>query len=195
MHPVLQQVFDGYRPTLADRPATWCQLHPRQDDRLWSAQELIEHLVLTCRSTTRELEKRLERGHPTRAHSTSLQWFLQLVVLSFGRMPRGVPAPIFARPEQLHWNAMGGSELLESLRQEMDHMDERISECRQRFGIQRVASHFLLGPLRPDQWRRFHVIHIRHHLEQLKRIEKFINDPGWAEASPAVGEPRPFARQ
>jgi Protein of unknown function (DUF1569) len=180
MHPVLQEVFDAYRPALADRPAAWCQLHPRQDERLWSAQELTEHLVLTCRSTSRELEKRLERGHPTRARSTPLQWFLQLVVLSFGRMPNGVPAPIFARPDQLHWSAVGGGELLERLHQEMEHMDERISECRQRFGIQRVASHFLLGPLRPDQWRRFHVIHIRHHLDQLKRIEKTVSDPAVA---------------
>jgi hypothetical protein len=193
MHPVLQKVFDAYQPALTDRSAERCQMHPRQDERAWTAQELIEHLVLTCRSTTRELEKRLERGHPTRARSTPLQWFLQLVVLSFGRMPNGVPAPIFARPDQLHWSAMGGSELLAMLRQEMERMDGRITECRQRFGIQRVASHFLLGPLRPDQWRRFHVIHIRHHLDQLKRIEKSVNDPAWAEASPVARErpPRP----
>lgn len=194
MHPVLQQVFDAYGPALAGRPAEWCQRHPRQDERQWSAQELIEHLVLTCRSTTRELEKRLERGRATRARSTPLQWFLQLVVLSFGRMPNGVPAPIFARPDQLHWNAQGGGELLEMLRQEMERMDERITACRERFGIQRVASHFLLGPLRPDQWRRFHVIHIRHHLDQLRRIEKLINDPAWAEAPPVARERRPRSR-
>jgi len=194
MHPVLQQVFDAYGPILAGRSPEWCQRHPEQDDRQWSAQELIEHLVLTCRSTSREMEKRLERGHPTRARSTPLQWFLQLVVLSFGRMPNGVPAPIFARPDQLHWSAMGGSELLEMLRQEIDRMDERISQCRQSFGIQRTASHFLLGPLRPDQWRRFHVIHIGHHQEQLKRIEKFVGEPAWTEASPVAQERRPRSR-
>lgn len=172
MHPVLRQALDGYRVELADRPAPWCQLHPQQNDRQWNAQEVIEHLVLTFRSTTRELEKRLERGHPTRARRTALHWLLQLVVLSFGRMPRGVPAPPFARPDQLHWSALSGGELLERLREEMDRMDDRITQCRQRFGIARVASHFLLGPLRPDQWRRFHAIHMRHHLEQLKRMER-----------------------
>ncbi|HZZ41270.1 MAG TPA: DUF1569 domain-containing protein [Acidobacteriaceae bacterium] len=191
MHPVLQQVFDSYQPALTERPSEWCQLHPVHDERQWSAQELIEHLVLTCRSTSRELEKRLERGHPTRAHSTPLQWFLQLVVLSFGRMPDGVPAPIFARPDQLHWSPMSGSELLEMLRQEMERMDDRISECRQRFGIQRTASHFLLGPLRPDQWRRFHVIHIRHHLDQLKRIERSVNGRVRAEGEPVARERPP----
>ncbi|HEY1806948.1 MAG TPA: DUF1569 domain-containing protein [Acidobacteriaceae bacterium] len=194
MHPVLQQVFNAYDPVLAPRPEEWCQRHPLRDERLWSAQELIEHVVLTCRSTTRELEKRLERGHPTRARSTPLQWLMQLVVLSFGQMPNGVPAPIFARPDQLHWSAMGGTELLATLRQEMERMDDRITQCRQRFGIQRVASHFLLGPLRPDQWRRFHVIHIRHHLDQLRRIETSVGDPAWAEVSPVAREHRPPPR-
>jgi DinB superfamily len=194
MHPVLQQVFDAYGPALAQQSEEWCQRHPRQDERQWSAQELIEHLVLTCRSTTRELEKRLERGHPTRARRTPMQSLMQLVVLSFGQMPNGVPAPIFARPDQLHWSATGGTELLEMLRQEMERMDDRITQCRQRFGIQRVASHFLLGPLRPDQWRRFHAIHIRHHLDQMKRIARAVDDPASPGASPVAREHRPPPR-
>ncbi len=174
MHAVLQQVFDSYSSDLSGKPAPWCQLHPREDERLWSAQELIEHLVLTCRSTSRVLDKRLERGHPTSDHSTPIQWVLQMILLSFGRMPRGAPAPIFARPDQLHWTAMSGAELAELLRREIDQMDELLDRCRQRFGLQRVATHFLLGPLRPDQWRRFHVIHMRHHLGQLRRLEQAV---------------------
>jgi hypothetical protein len=181
MHPVLQQVYEPYRDQLASRPAEWCQLHPRQDERLWSAQELIEHLVLTCRSSSRGLEKRLDHG-PTSAHSTPTQWLLQMFMLSFGIMPRGSPAPIFARPDQLHWPPMSGSELLDLFRQELDQMDAVIDRCRHRFGLQRVATHFVLGPLRPDQWRRFHVIHIRHHLGQLQRIEKFVGEPAPRQA-------------
>jgi hypothetical protein len=184
MHPVLQQVFDPWRVDLDGKPAVWCQLHPLQDERLWSAQEVIEHLVLTCRSSSRVLEKRLERGRPTSDHGTALQWFLQLIVLSLGRMPRGTPAPIFARPEQLHWPAMNGAELADLFRQELEHMDSLIDSCRRRFGIQRVASHFLFGPLRPDQWRRFHVVHIRHHFDQLRRIEKSVGPPVADEVSP-----------
>jgi hypothetical protein len=36
--------------------------------------------------------------------------------------------------------------------------------------MERVAAHPLLGPLRVDQWRRFHVVHGCHHLEQLRSI-------------------------
>jgi hypothetical protein len=182
MHPVLQQVFDLYRPELTGKSAEWCQLHPRQDDRLWNAQEVVEHLVLTCRSSSRVLEKRLERGQPTADHGTPVQWLLQMVMLSFGQMPRGAPAPIFARPDLLHWPPMNGSELLELFRQEVDKMDSLIDRCRHRFGLQRIATHFVLGPLRADQWRRFHVIHIRHHLDQLRRLEKSVGEPAAQEA-------------
>ncbi len=183
MHPVLQQVFESYGDRLAPKPADWCQLHPVQNERLWNAQELIEHLALTCRSTSRTLQERLKRG-PTAAHSTPAQWILQMAVLNFGRMPRGTPAPVFARPGQLHWPPMSGVELLDQFRQEIDQMDALIDACRNRFGLQRVASHFILGPLRPDQWRRFHVIHLRHHLGQLQRIEAAVGRPATPESPP-----------
>ncbi len=177
MHAVLQQVFDSYSAELAGKPAEWCQHHPLQDERLWSAQELIEHLVLTCRSTSRVLEKRLERGRPTSERSSPVQWFLQMILLSFGRMPRGAPAPVFARPDQLHWPPMDGALLAEILRREINQMDVRLDRCRERFGLQRVATHFLLGPLRADQWRRFHVVHMRHHLGQFRRLRAAVGEP------------------
>jgi DinB superfamily len=185
MHAVLQQVFDSYRAELSGKPTDWCQLHPGQDERLWSAQEVIEHLVLTCRSTSRVLDKRLERGRPTADHSSPAQWLLQLFMLSFGRMPRGAPAPVFARPDQLHWPPMNGAELVDLLRQEIEPMDALLDRCRERFGLQRVATHFVLGPLRPDQWRRFHVVHLRHHLGQLHRLQEAISRPVAHEASVA----------
>jgi hypothetical protein len=185
MHPVLCSVFDSYAAALSAQSAEWCQLHPRQDDRLWSAQEVIEHLVLTLRSSSRALEKRLERGRPTAAHRTAVQWLLQMAVLSFGRMPRGAPAPAFARPDQLHWQPMKGTQLVDLLRHEIDQMDALLDRCRQRFGLQRVATHVLLGPLRADQWRRFHVIHLRHHLGQLRRIESSVSQPATQERSSA----------
>jgi hypothetical protein len=171
MHAVLQQVFDSYVADLSGKPAEWCQLHPLEDERLWSTEELIEHLVLTCRGSSRVLQKRLDRGEPTGDRSTPTEWVLQMVMLSFGQMPRGVPAQTFARPGQLHWLPMTGTELIETLRQEIDQMDALLDQSRQRFGLQRVASHYVLGPIRPDQWRRFHVVHMRHHLGQLRRIE------------------------
>jgi len=36
--------------------------------------------------------------------------------------------------------------------------------------MERVARHPFLGPLRVDQWRRFHVVHGYHHLGQLRSV-------------------------
>jgi hypothetical protein len=177
MHPVLQEVYQSYARALADKPAEWCRLHPGGDHRHWSAQDLVEHLVLVCRSTCGVLETRLERGRPTRARRTLSQRMLQMVILSFGHMPRGAPAPPFARPGQISWPPMNGNQLFEILRQEMDQMDHLLEVCRQRFGIEPAATHFRLGPMRADQWRRFHAIHFRHHLEQLHRIGKSVGPP------------------
>lgn len=177
MHPLLQQVYDSYSAELGSKPGPWCQLHPGQDERLWSAQDLIEHLVLAARSTSRVLEKRIERGHPTHTRPTFVQRIIQGAVFSLGRLPRGAPAPPFTRPSQLHWPLLDGAALAVRLREDLEQMDRLIDSCGRRFGDHRAASHFLLGPLSADQWRRFHAIHLRHHLEQLRRIEKVVGLP------------------
>lgn len=76
---------------------------------------------------------------------------------------------------------MDGAELADLFRQEMEAMDKLLVRCEELFGRRPAATHFLLGPLRPDQWRLFHVIHGRHHLEQLRRIQREISDEGAAQ--------------
>jgi hypothetical protein len=159
-------------------------LHPGGQEQHWSAQNLIQHLVLVCRSTSQVLQTRLDRGRPTQGRGTILQRARQLLVLSSGHMPRGTPAPPFGRPGQLSWPPMNGRELLAMLLEEMERMDQLLDECHRRFGAQRAAAHFLLGPMRVDQWRRFHVIHFRHHLQQLSRIEKAIGPAEPMHAQP-----------
>jgi hypothetical protein len=39
-----------------------------------------------------------------------------------------------------------------------------------------VGRHFLLGPLRVDQWRRYHVLHLRHHLRQMADVRETLSD-------------------
>ncbi|MBT9329461.1 DinB family protein [Paracidobacterium acidisoli] len=172
MHPVLQHVSDAWAQELSGRDAAWCQLHPFGNVRQWSAQELIEHLVLTYKSTSLLLEERLEKRRPTRSHSTFTQWVLQICVLSLGRMPSGVPAPGNTRPGRLNWPPMTGEELAAKLSEGLQQMDTLLDQCRHRFGIQRVTSHFFFGPLRVDQWRRFHVVHGHHHLRQFRRLKR-----------------------
>ncbi len=190
MNPVLQQVCDAYGAALAPRPAAWCQLHPQGDQSAWSAQDLIEHLVLTMRNTRQLLEMRLERGRATRRRPALVEHLRRLAVLSLRRMPRGVTAPPFTCPGQTHWPGLSGAELAERLRQELAQMDQVIETCALRFGAQRIATHFQLGPLSAEEWRRFHGIHGRHHLRQLHRIEQRIRGSGAPATTSSPGQAR-----
>lgn len=171
MHAVLERVVDQISGELRRLDAETAQLHPKELAYKWNAQQVIEHLVLGYRLTTEALETRLKKGRLSRKHKrTRLQWTLQMMILTFGRMPHGVPAPEEIEPKPGAFPAMNGRELTGLLQREIEAMDTALDACRRRFGIERVGIHPFLGPLRVDQWRRFHVVHGYHHLTQLRSV-------------------------
>jgi hypothetical protein len=136
---------------------------------------VIEHLVLGYRLTVGTLETRLNKGRVSRKQNrTYLQWSLQLMILTFGALPRGVPALEETTPSEGEFPAMNGRQLSDLLRQETEAMDTVLDACRRRFGMERVGCHPWLGPLRVDQWRRFHVVHGLHHVPQLRSVLEHV---------------------
>jgi hypothetical protein len=175
MHAVLERIVSQIANELNGLDAETTQLHPRGFTYKWNAQQVIEHLVLGFRMTTRTLETRLSKGHVARNRDRSyLQWSLQLMILSLGALPKGVPALDETIPVAGRFPAMSGRQLTELLRQEMDAMDAVLDRCRRKFGMERVASHPWLGGLRVDQWRRYQVVHGLCHLTQLQSIIKQV---------------------
>ena len=175
MHAVLESVATRISNELAGLDVETAQKRPNNRAHLWSMQQVIEHLLLTYRGTVQNLETRLRKGRISRSQRrTPVQWVLQLMVLSFGYFPRGVPAPEETVPQPGLLTAMNGRELDEQLRAELSAMDKALDRCRRDFGMERVAVHPILGPLRVDQWRRFHVIHTLHHVKQLRRVREQV---------------------
>src|SRR5580692_8413304 len=171
MHAVLEQVASQFASEVLRLDAETTQLHPNGLDYKWSAQQVVEHLVLGYRQTSGALETRLNKGRLSRnQRRTYLQWSLQLMVLSFGKLPQGVPALDETMPVAGSFAAMDGRPLGDLMRQEIDAMDTMFDRCRRKFGMERVAVHPFLGPLRVDQWRRFHVVHGLHHMTQLRSV-------------------------
>jgi hypothetical protein len=171
MHAVLERVVGQITSEVLGLDAETTQLHPNGLNYKWSAQQVVEHLVLGYRLTSSALENRLNKGRLSRNQKrTYLQWLLQLMVLSFGKLPRGVPALDETMPYSGEFAAMDGQQLVDLMRQEIEAMDTLFDRCRRKFGMERVAVHPFLGPLRVDQWRRFHVVHALHHLVQLKSV-------------------------
>jgi hypothetical protein len=170
MHAVLERVACQIANEVRGLDAETTQLHPGGLAYKWSVQEVVEHLVLGYRLTANNLETRLKKGRLSRKRTrTGLQWSLQLMILSFGYLPQGVPALDETMPAPARL-AMDGQQLEDLLRREMTAMDALLDSCRHKFGIERVATHPWLGPLRVDQWRRFHAVHGLHHLTQLQSV-------------------------
>ncbi len=171
MHAVLERVVSQISSELRGLNAETTQLHPKNLAYKWSAQQVVEHLVLGYRRTSSALETRLNKGRLSRNRKrTYLQWSLQLMILSFGKLPRGVPALDETVPVPGRFAATDGRQLGELIRQEIEIMDSLFDACRRKFGMERVAVHPFLGPLRVDQWRRFTVVHGLHHLTQLRSV-------------------------
>jgi hypothetical protein len=81
-------------------------------------------------------------------------------------LPGGRKAPKGTVPEGLEV-----AKVLPAAEQAIRDMDAAISECESRFGGGvRVADHPILGPLRAQQWRRFHMAHCRHHMKQIAAL-------------------------
>jgi hypothetical protein len=171
MHAVLERVVSQIASDVRGLDAETTQLHPSGLAHKWTAQQVVEHLVLSYRLTSAALEIRLSKGRVSRKQTrTKLQWSLQLMILSFGALPRGVPALDETVPVKGQFSAMDGRQLGDLLREEAEATDALLDTCRRRFGIDRVGAHPWLGPLRVDQWRRFHVVHGLHHVVQLRSL-------------------------
>ena len=171
MHAVLERVVLQISNDIRNLDADTAQQHPGDRTHDWSAQQVVEHLILSYRTTSHLLESRLKKGRPSRNQErTWLQCFLQVMILSLGKLPRGVPTLDETRPESGEFAVMNGEQLATMLGAEMQLMDAVLKRCRHKFGMERVAIHPWLGPLRVDQWRRFHVVHALHHVEQLRSV-------------------------
>jgi hypothetical protein len=175
MHAILEPVVSQISSEICDLDAETTQLHPKGLAYKWSVQQVIEHLVLSYRLTSEGLETQLNKGRPSRNRKrTRLQWSLQLMILSFGALPQGVPSLDETMPTEGSFAAMNGRQLEDLLRQEIGAMDAVLDRCRRKFGMEPVSHHPWLGSLRVDQWRRFHVVHGLHHVAQLRSVMELV---------------------
>lgn len=176
MHPVFASAFRRLSGQIGTLDAASVQVHPWGRPHCWSAQQIAEHLILSMDQTRLTLEERLAKGRPDRSCKrirTRTEWMMQLMVLSLGHMPRGVGAlPETTPTDKLE--AASVRELVERIGQAIESLDTVLERTRQQFGMERVGRHFLLGPLRVDQLRRYHVLHMQHHSVQIAELRKTL---------------------
>jgi hypothetical protein len=166
---LLDQTRDLLAASLAGCSAEQVAHHPAGDPARWNAQQVVEHLSATWRSTTRGIEDRLQKGRPLRTRPTVAQRCRQLATCEFGFLPRKREAPPAVQPHDAQGMPLTGDELIARFSFALAAMDGVLNRIEPQAKNAPVLTHFLLGPLNVRQWRRFHRTHARHHVAQIER--------------------------
>ncbi len=161
----LQQELASAIIGLSPEQWTW---HP---EGKWCAAEVVEHLYLTYTGTIKGFERMAEAGRPTVTPSTWRQRIGKMVVVGLGHMPGGREAPKMARPRGLPTE-----KVLAEVGMKIVEMDDCITLQEGKFGkATQLLDHVILGPLTGAQWRKFHLVHGRHHIQQIRRLRESAN--------------------
>jgi uncharacterized protein DUF1569 len=131
----------------------------------WSSGQILEHLYLTYRGTNKGIQKCLETAAPLATRATFKQRVQGFVVLDLGYFPNGRKSP-----ERVIPRGMLAEEVSRAIVPEIQQMQSRLADCERRFGARtKVLDHMILGPLTAAQWRKFHLMHGRHHARQIRQ--------------------------
>ena len=163
----LKQALESAVEGMSNEQMSW---HPADK---WCVAEVLEHLYLTYTGTVKGFERVLEAGKPLAARASMRQRLRTLVVLGFNHLPEGRKAPKQTVPRGLP---------VEKVRAEIGvklaAMDAIVAQCEARFGRGKVLDHPILGPLTAAQWRKFHLIHGRHHVKQIDKLREQASGGG-----------------
>jgi hypothetical protein len=166
MHPVLKQALQPVADQISTLTAEQAQIPPSTAAGRWCAQEIVEHLILTYEQTSDSLSRQLNTGRLPKRRRNLLESFLRVQTIGLGYMPAGVPAQRATRPGG--HTAEPGTQIAKRFLAAAEAMDELLVACRKKFGIEASGEHPFYGVMRVDEWRRYHAIHARHHLPQLR---------------------------
>jgi hypothetical protein len=132
----------------------------------WCAGEVLEHLYLTYTGTIKGFSRVMESGKLATTPASWKQRGRKLVVLGLGYLPSGREAPAMTRPKGLP-----REKVLAEIEGQIAEMERMIRQCEERFGSgKQLLDHPILGALTGGQWRKFHLVHGRHHLKQIRAL-------------------------
>jgi hypothetical protein len=171
MHQDLRKLETEVTKALNGLNTSQTQAVPRAHPEKWSIQQIVEHLLNTYRGSIPAIQARVEKGSGTRAKPTFRQRVGQFLIITLGHFPRGRIAPAAVSPS-LPSTIRNGADLAQRVGAELARMDEVTALGEHIFGDRRAVSHIILGPLSLQQWRRFHLVHGLHHVQQIRDIRR-----------------------
>src|SRR3954471_5880975 len=140
--------------------------HP---DGKWCTAEILEHLALAFGGTAKFLGKVASDGESVASKVTFKQRIGIAVVTRGELIPGGRKAPAGVTPK----GSVSPDQVLPTIRKNLAEMDEAINACESKLGTKiKIADHPVLGPLTVEQWRKFHMVHTRHHMKQVVALRQ-----------------------
>jgi hypothetical protein len=167
MNSALHQLANQIAHETEDLSSEQLKWHP---EGKWSIAEILEHLALTYSGTKRAFDRCLQSGKPTARVPKATDRVRAFIVTRLGYLPSGREAPAGTRPKGAEFE-----NVCPDLTNQIALMEESIAASERRFGARaKVLDHPILGPFSPNEWRRFHCVHGRHHLRQIRRLRKLL---------------------
>ena len=159
----LEQVIGAYRTKLGTLPEAQFATTPPIGG--WSASEVYSHIFDASLLSLKALEECLEGRGANRPTP-----FVTKVILFFGAFPPGVR---FKTPKVLEGRVkvitkVAAAEMIAQFEQQLAVNRLKVAQANPEV----KTKHPRLGYLNASQWLRFIGIHLKHHLKQLKRVEK-----------------------
>jgi hypothetical protein len=131
----------------------------RHAEGKWSPAEILEHLNLSYSGTIKGLDRCLQSGSTTASSDRSRMRWQRLILIRGGYFPRGRQSPPRVQPRGTPAEQVTAEILVNVAR-----LDGVIQQCETRFGRGKpLADHPVLGPLTATEWRKFHLVHGKHH--------------------------------
>jgi len=130
----------------------------------WNSAQILEHLFLTYQNTNRAIAKCVDGDAPIATTPTIKHRLKCMIVTGLGYFPEGAKAPERAMPRGMPLEEIRGT-----IQAEIQKMAAGLDYCQHRFGAQtKIIDHPILGPLTANEWRKFHLVHARHHARQIR---------------------------
>ena len=136
--------------------------HPAEGK--WCAAQVLEHLQRTYTGTTKGLQRVLADGKPKITPIAPKKRVLQFMVITASWFPEGRKSPKGAEPT----GDVVVMDMPRTIQEKLAEMDGLLYRCQEKFGSGKILDHPILGALTVDQWRKFHLVHGRHHVKQVR---------------------------
>lgn len=164
----IQAALDVYRSRLDTIPDDQFDLTP--PDGGWSYAEVYSHILQATLGSSMALEKCTLSVCPPTSKGRSL---IGVFVLTFNRFPPvkvKVPAIVTQRNPIKKISKEEARNLIIKCRKRIADVAPLIHDS----AIHKRMKHPRMGMLNASQWFKFILIHLKHHIKQLNRIEKAL---------------------